>query len=308
MRVLFQNRPKGSWIGGDMVQLERTMEAVAKLGVDVDFDGNPVHPYPLFYRHYDLIHTFNFSMPWTRYQLAVASVQLKPTVCSMIYHESEEYVPYREQQKMLDSLGAAVFLTEGEKERVKRHLKLDESKARVIPNGIDASWFRPVPVDASEKPFVLTVGRVEPSKGQWAAAKACKAMGIRYVMVGERKDEGYARACEAEGAEWLAPLPQSGLMPLYAACAAFCLPSKAEVFPLTVMEAGAKARPIVLTENCEWDVPEAKRCKWHDPESVGAAIRDAMAGGETLILKNRLKSMTWDDVGKEYMTIYESLL
>lgn len=307
MRVLFQNRPKGSWIGGDMVQLERTMEAVAKLGVEVDFDGNPVHPFPLFYRHYDLVHTFNFSMPWTKYQIIVAAKHGKPVVCSMIYHESEEYVPYAEQQILLDNVSAAAFLTEGEKARVRRHLKLDESKAHVIPNGIDESWFKPVPTDATAKPFVLTVGRVEPSKGQWAAAKACKAMGTRYVMVGERKDEGYARACEAEGAEWLPPTDQKGLMPLYQSCAAFCLPSKAEVFPLTVMEAGAKAKPIVLTEDCEWEVPEAKRCKWHDPVSVEAALKAAMAGGETLTLKNRLMSTTWGDVGKRYLKLYESL-
>ncbi|MFA5185365.1 MAG: glycosyltransferase family 4 protein [Patescibacteria group bacterium] len=265
MKVLFQNRPKGSWIGWDMVQLEKIMEAVKKLGVEVEFNDQPVYSPALAYRHFDIVHVFNFSMDWTKYQILTASIQNKPVVASMIYHEAEEYVSYPEQQELLNYV-YPVFLSTTEIERVKRHLTFDNAKATVIPNGIDKFWFKKVSVN-ERPPFVLTVGRIEPSKGQFGAAEACKKMDMSYVMIGERKDEAYAKACEAYGAIWLPPMKPDELIKQYAACSVFCLPSKAEIFPLTVMEAGAQGKPIVLTDNCEWKESGATLCKWHDSDS-----------------------------------------
>jgi glycosyltransferase involved in cell wall biosynthesis len=305
MRVLFQNRPKGSWIGGDMVQLEKIMEAVKKLGVDVEFNDQPVYSPALLYRHFDIIHVFNFSMDWTKYQIMTASIHDKPVVASMIYHEAEEYVSYADQQKLLDYV-TPVFLSQSEIERVKRHLTLNYEKVHIIPNGIDKFWFKKVATQETE-PYVLTVGRIEPSKGQYGAAEACKKMSLKYVMVGERKDENYAKACEAHGAIWMPPMKPKDLIKQYAACSVFCLPSKAEIFPLTVMEAGAQGKPIVLTDNCEWKQSGATLCKWHDAESIEQAIRTALKSDGSRLKKN-LRKMTWDDVGKQYLKLYEKIL
>lgn len=307
MKVLFQNRPKSTWIGGDMVQLEKTMEAVAKLGVEVEFNDQPVYSPALLYRHFDLIHVYNFSMDWTKYQILTASLSNKPVVASMIYHECEEYVPYSEQQQLLDYISAAVFLTSSEVERVKRHLTIKDDKIHVIPNGIDEFWFKGVFKDKDTPSFVLTVGRIEPSKGQLGAAQACKNMNLKYLMVGERKDESYAKTCEAYGAVWQPPLGPEDLIKLYASCSVYCLPSKAEVFPLTVMEAGAQGKPIVLTSNCEWKDSGAIECYWHDPQSIERAIRRASLN-ENKDLQTKLKDMTWDKVGQEYLNLYQSIL
>lgn len=307
MRVLFQNRPKSAWIGGDMVQLEKTMEAVAKQGIEVAFSDQPVFSPAILYRHFDIIHVYNFSMDWTKYQILTASLHNKPVVASMIYHESEEYVPYSEQQKLLDYVSAAVFLTPSEVERVKRHLTINEEKIHIIGNGIDEFWFKGVFKDKDIPPFVLTVGRIEPSKGQLGAAQACKNMNMKYLMVGERKDETYAKACESYGAVWQAPLEPKDLIKLYATCSVYCLPSKAEVFPLTVMEAGAQGKPIVLTENCEWKESGAVECLWHNPKSIEMAIRKASLN-ESKDLQTRLKDMTWDKVGEQYVNLYKTLL
>jgi glycosyltransferase involved in cell wall biosynthesis len=307
MRVLFQNRPKASWIGGDMVQLEKTMEAVAKLGVDVEFNDHPVYTPALRYRHFDIVHVYNFSMDWTKFQITTASISSKPVVASMIYHEAEEYMPYTEQQKLLDYIKAAVFLTPTEVERVKRHLKIDENKINIIGNGIDPFWFKTV-MKGDTPPYVLTVGRIDASKGQLGAAQACSKIGIRYLMVGERKDEGYTKECEKYGAIWQAPLEPKDLIKLYASCTVFCLPSRAEIFPLTVMEAGAQGRPIVLTDNCEWKDTGAITCKWHDAESIESAIRMASLKNDNPDLKAKLQKMTWDDVGKQYVELYNRVL
>ncbi len=307
MRVLFQNRPKRAWIGGDMIQLEKIMEAVAKQGIDVEFNDQPVYSPALFYRHFDVIHVFNFSMFWTKYQIATAQIHKKPVVASMIYHESEEYLPYKEQQQMLDYIKAAVFLAEPEIERVKRHLTIDEDKIHIIGNGIDEFWFKPVYKSPDIPKFVLTVGRIEPSKGQWGAAVACAKLGIRYLMVGERKDEEYTKECEKVGAIWQEPMEPKDLIRLYASCAVFCLPSKAELYPLTVMEAGAQGRPIVLTENCAWNDTGSITCKWHDPESIEKAISEALKLKENTQLKDKLKQMTWESVAKEYIKIYQNV-
>ena len=66
MKVLFINRPKAAWIGGDYIQLEKTAEALAKLGVDVDISETPLISPAIKMKEYDIIHVWNFSMSWCK--------------------------------------------------------------------------------------------------------------------------------------------------------------------------------------------------------------------------------------------------
>lgn len=306
MKVLFQNRKKELWVGGDYVQMEKTADEIVKKH-DIEINDQPIYLPAIDYRKFNLIHLFNFSMKWTKLQLALACLHNKPKVCSMIYHESDNFVTYQEQQLMADNLDAAIFLNEGEYERFKRHLKIDEKKVYFVPNGIDSFWFQKVEAK-KEKPYVLTVGRIEPHKGQLGVAMACKELGIRYVMVGEDTDQKYKDYCVEAGAEWVGKKKGKNLLKLYAGCSVFALASKAEIMPLVVMEAGAQAKNIVIGNGCEWkDIPNAEWCEWENKESIRQAILKAMAKKRNTELKNKMKTMTWDKVGKMILKIYESI-
>jgi glycosyltransferase involved in cell wall biosynthesis len=307
MKVLMQNRPENLWQGGDMVQLRKTQAALGRLGVETDFNDKPVHPVPLIFRMYDVIHNFNFSMSWSRYQTWVAKKHKKPLVFSMIYHEGEQFIPYSDQQIMADATDAMIFLTKGEIERAKRHLKIDDAKCHVIPNGVDPFWFKPVGGDSGLPPFALTVGRIEPSKGQLEVAEACRSLGMKYVCIGQRTDEAYAQSCESAGAALFPAMESKDLIKFYGQCAVFVLASSAEVQPLSVMEAMAQGAPVVLTHRCEWETFNVVRCHPHDAKSIEAAIQVALLRGKNVAGIEEMKAMTWDAVALKLKPIYESL-
>lgn len=308
MNVLFVNRPKNLWIGGDYIQMEKTAEALGKLGVTVEISESPLITPALRMRGFDIVHTFNFSMEWSKYAIWAAKKWDKKTVASMIYHESEEYIPYDKQQVMLDNLDAAIFLTEGEKDRVKRHLTLDDSKAHIVTNGIDKDWFKTMISTVEVERFVLTVGRIEPSKGQLAVAKVCQMMQLPYICIGERHDPSYAFQVEHEGAIIYAPMSQEELIKFYESCSVFVLASRAEVMPLVVMEAGAREKNIVLSNHCEWKVPNAEYVEFNKLSDIEKAIRISLLKPPNIEFKELLKTMTWDDVAKQLKEIYEQTL
>lgn len=306
MKILYQNREPNNWIGGDMVQLEHTLNEMLKRGHTCDFNGQPLITPALRLRLYDIVHTFNFSMIWTKYQIWAAKRQNKKIVCSMIYHEGENFIPYSEQQVMLDSIDAAIFLTEGELERVRRHLTIDDKKVHIIPNGIDEFWFEKQSIDTTIEPYVLTVGRVDGTKGQLETAKACKQLGIKYVNCGEIIDAEYNRKCELFGMASLGPMNKEQLIRFYAGCSVFVLASKKELMPLSVMEAGAQNKPIVLTKNCEWDIP-VFRCE-NTPDSIKTNISLALMQKNAGKFYDMVKEMTWDKVAAQIEKVYESII
>lgn len=297
-----QSRPKNLWIGGDMIQLEKTSEALRKLGVEVDFNDQPLFTPAILLSDYDIVHTWNFSMPWTKYQIWAAARQGIPVVCSMIYHEGEQFIPYGHQQIMLDSLSKAIFLTSGEIDRVERHITLNRGISEIIPNGIDDDWFIP----ETGKEYVLTVGRLDGTKGQLITAMACKELGLKYICVGERQNEEYAKTVESFGAEILSPKDKEGLKPIYQKCSVYVLASDAEVMPLTVMEAGAMGKNIVLTKRCEWKIP-AEYVDNTDLEEVKEAIRVSLKKSKNKEFVKMLKEMTWNKVAERLLVIYKEL-
>ena len=308
MRVLFQNRPKHLWQGGDYVQLEATAEALRKKGVEVEISDQMIYVPALKYRNFDLIHTWNFSMPWTPYQMGLAFMYKKPNVCSMIYHNRSDFVSWRDQQDMAERMDEAVFINEGEVQRFRDKLFIPDSKVSIIPNGIDEFWFSKVKVKKDLRPFVLSVGRIETHKGQLGVAKACKELGIKYLMVGDAKDNLYLKLCEEAGAIHEGNKDRAELIKLYAASGCLVLNSKAEIQPLTIMEAGAQAKNIVVAKGCLWKVPNAN---WVDCDNISQlkeAILKALSDKPNTELRDWLKQYTWDKVADEYLKIYQKAL
>jgi glycosyltransferase involved in cell wall biosynthesis len=306
MKVLFINRPKESWVGGDYVQMERTAEELRKLGVEVDISETPLISPAMKMMEYDIVHVWNFSMTWSKFGVWAGAKWKRKVVASMIYHEGETFVPFPHQQVMLDHTDACVFLSNTEIDRVRRHLKIKESQIHVIPNGIDSFFFKGKRADKQDK--VLTVGRIEADKGQLGVAKACKELGIPYLCIGSIQDKGYADLLRAEGALLFTSLPQKELIPYYAECKVHALISKAEIFPLTAMEAGAQGCNLVLTTHCEWKPEGEEYAEYDNVETIKDAITKAMAKPYNEKLKTNLKKMTWKKVAKSVKKVYENIL
>lgn len=299
--ILMQNRPKNVWIGGDMVQLESTKDALVRYGHNVEFSDSAYDAIDA-----DIVHLFNFSMSWTHQQFLNAKQQGKKVVCSMIYHETDKFVSWVDQQNMADGSDALIFQTKGEIERAKKHLKIDDTKTWIIPNGIDPWWFEPV--QTVKKNIVLTVGRIEPFKNQLTLARACNDVGVQCVCVGEVSDAAYTNQVLAEGALIIPPMGREGLKKLYAVCRVFAIVSQNETWSLVADEAGSQSANIVMTDGCEReDIPGVFKCSPNNQLQIRFAIQSALKESPNISFREKLKDNTWDKVAKQIERVYENI-
>lgn len=302
-----QNRPKELWTGGDMIQLEKTQEALELLGLDVSFNGQPLFTPALYLQTFDIVHLWNFSMEWTRYQVWAATKHKRKIVCSMIYHETDKFISYDDQQIMIDACHAFIFLSQGELERAKRHLQIPEDKIHIVENGIDTSWFNK-PDKNKHGDYVLTVGRIEDAKGQLATSKACKNLGIQYICAGQIMDEKIAKSIQDNGGILFGNASPDELRTLYAHAQCVVLASMHEIFPLCVMEAGAQGTNIVLTKGSEWkDIPGVELCTFNNVASIQKAIEKSILKPKNKAFQKKLKEMTWESVAKRINNIYNNI-
>lgn len=306
MKILFTNRPKDVWIGGDYIQMERTADELRKLGVEVEIIESGLLRPAIRIREFDIVHNFNFSMEWAKYSCWMADLHKKPWVSSMIYAETDQFVNYEKQQIMIDNCQAAIFLNEGEVKRTERQLKVKDEIKHIIPNGIDDFWFQSVKSKNKYGDYVLTVGRIEPFKGQLAVAKACKRLGYKYICVGERLYEDYAKEVENAGGIILDPMGRDELIVMYKHAKLMVLASRAELMSLAVMEAMAQNCPIVLTDHSEWKPNDVSLCKYDSVSSIKNAIKKEY--GRKVNHRKEMKKYRWEEVAKQLKEVYESLI
>ena len=167
---------------------------------------------------------------------------------------------------VLDSADAIIGVSRHEIELLKT-IEFDESKVRIIPNGIEFSRFDPIP-DASpfrekfniDGQMILFTGRLATNKGLQILVKAMPDVlkefpDTTFVLVGE--DQGMKnrlkRIAEDLGVEkklvFAGHITDENLfLSAYSACDVFVLPSEYEAFGIVLLEAMACQKPCIGTD------------------------------------------------------------
>ena len=222
-------------------------------------------------------------------------------------------------------------------EKIKQFYSVDESKVRVVPNGVDPQKFKPLTDLAGAKrqfglgnePCVLFVGSLIPRKGLpflvKAAEKIVKERGeTKFLIVGEGPSKsqllGALEAANLSGNfKFLGNIKEDVLAEAYNCADLIVLPSIQEGQGIVLLEAEASAKPVVAFD--AGGVNEAVRggetgllVNCGNTDDLADAmirllsdnnLRQKMgANGRKFVLEN----YTWDICAEKMLTVYRELL
>lgn len=203
--------------------------------------------------------------------------------------------------------GSAVTISEMSRDRYRL-----KGAAKVVPNGFDP---RLLSLVAEEGDYMLFLGRLHiDQKGLDILSEALRCSGGRLVIAGGGKDEARARTLfrdtvESGRAEFAGFVNGSRKADLLKTCLFMVSPSRYEGQPLTMIEAAACSKPVIVS-----DIPELAytvaagfglSCRRDDPRDLAEKM--------DLLLQNRslrqdmgakareyAKNFTWDNVAADY--------
>ncbi|HUD84263.1 MAG TPA: glycosyltransferase family 4 protein, partial [Candidatus Saccharimonadales bacterium] len=174
---------------------------------------------------------------------------------------SSKVLGKNERDNAISGAASVVTITEADATAAHIIFGVEKKKINVIPNGVADAFFKCTPATwhkaYGDTGFVLSVGAVQQRKNQLLLAQACNRLKLPLVLLGpvlpgqteyaQRLGEAM-RENESLGGRWLQHLRNEDalLLSAHAACRVFVLLSSQETQPLSVMQAMAARKPILL--------------------------------------------------------------
>ena len=148
-------------------------------------------------------------------------------------------------------------------EKIQNHYGIEQSKVRVVPNGVDVEKFKPMEDPAAVKrqfglgnePCVLFVGSLIPRKGLPFLVEAAKKIikenaQTKFLIVGDgplknQLADSLETANLSGNFKFLGNLKEDSLLAVYNCADVFVLPSLQEGQGIVLLEAQASGKPVV---------------------------------------------------------------
>lgn len=226
----------------------------------------------------------------------------------------------RSRQDAILNASAIITITHTDARALRMIHGISPDKIHVVPNGIDDAFFDATP-DAWRKtfgdlPFILTVGAVQPRKNQLMLLQAANKIKLPVVIIGPVLPgwEEYATKVEIEqkintayGGRWLRELTnENPLLPsAYAACRLFVLLSSEETQPLSVLQAMAAKKPILLLKASYANEPPFDKLPKTTGQNIEVVALDLKKNFERGIQTSLPDEFRWKNVVNKLVTIYK---
>jgi glycosyltransferase involved in cell wall biosynthesis len=305
-------------LGGHVVQLERTAQALRDAGLEVDTSFSSVPESS----DVDLVHGFGLRAADIRYWHSRGI----PVALSTIYWNRAYRTSRTEREltaRILAGRGARAFrfaraALRGRGELLEASLRFstDETVDFAAFESVDPDSFSTPGPPFGDRELVLYVGRVEPHKNQLGLINALKGSGMSLVIAGhEHPDHAdYVRACRRAGEGWVEfklSFAPDELADLYHRARVHVVPSWFETTGLVSLEAALSGCSIATTDR-GYAGEYFDRYAWYlDPAATGSilqAVRSAWDNPPSPELRQRiLDRYTWSHVAEATLAAYEAL-
>jgi glycosyltransferase involved in cell wall biosynthesis len=155
-----------------------------------------------------------------------------------------------------------------------REYGFPEDKITFIPNGIDTSaWHASAPPERVRR--FLFLGRLDPEKGLFELLEAFERVraehpDVTLTIAGEGPALDELRARAGDGVSFAGRIPYERLGEVFDAHDCMVLPSYSEGMPLSVLEAAAHRRPLIVTDVGDLRLLFGERIRIIPPRDVSA--------------------------------------
>lgn len=328
--------------GGREVQLEATVAALRRLGMD----ARPWRPWEDEWSRLDVLHLIGSAEEHLEVAAAAQRCGVKLVVSPSAWldpaqHWSEgaswlgkawrrgksllrSVLPRTPawRRKLYDAADLLLPNSQVEASQLMRVFQTPASKIRVVPSGAERRFAHPEPLpdpalEALGR-FVLYAGRIEPRKNQLGFLQAMRGVSIPVVVLGDpvAGQESYYKACRRIAGPLVRFIPRiphrhPRMESIYARCGCAALCSWFETPGLTLLEAAMSGAPIVAPTGGaarEYFGPHARYVHPTDSAGIQAAVVEAFHAPRDPVLADLVRDrFTWDAVAGWTADAYETL-
>ena len=295
--------PAGLMSGGTLVQAEETCEALAATGDGLTaelFNWSEYRSLPDLYHFVSIQPHFYPILELIRqigrpYLLTLLSPNPaggpRLWVSAARHFVKVKCLRRVELYRAIHGASAIIAITRSGADSLRTIFRLGTKTLHVVPHGVREGFFSCSP-DAwkatfGPEPFVLCVGAIQRRKNQLLLVEACNRLRLPVVLLGPvlpgEKDYGYrvgvaVQQNEGFGGRWLRTLRNDHplLLSAFAACRVFALLSCSETQPISVLQAMAARKPVLLLHAGYVAQPPFDRLRFVDnsePSAVDRALQ-----------------------------------
>jgi alpha-1,3-rhamnosyl/mannosyltransferase len=226
-----------------------------------------------------------------------------------------------------------ITISEYSKTEIIKWTDVPAEKIKVIPLGVDASWFERSQESTVlqirnkyqlPENFFISIGTLQPRKNIESTLRAHQSLSVKerlatpLIIVGRAgwKCEALIKLIEqdpvAGAVRWLKHVPQQDMPTLLQCARALVFPSLAEGFGLPILEAFASCVPVITAQSSCLPEVAGDAAMFIDPMNTTQLanamrrIRDDQVLADTLIIKGfqRARVFSWDTCARATADLY----
>ena len=234
-----------------------------------------------------------------------------------------EILRLRSRQDAILNASALITITQADANALQMIHHIDKSKIHIVPNAVNENYFNATS-DAWQKTFgteqfILCVGAIQPRKNQLLLLKAANQLQLPVVLIGAELPgwEDYAKKVEDEqkinsayGGRWIKNLTNENplLASAYAACRLFVLLSTDETQPLSILQAMAVKKPVLLLKASYTNEPPFNQIPTTTAQNVQSLAMDIKRHWERGVVVPLPEDYRWRNVALKLKSIYEKAI